>query len=239
MLILTVLELFKSIDVDKFAEEYLKYEGICGKVFFDDNISLEDKTLTISLAFRRIKDCFLRIRDNTIPKANKKGWVIFALPESENGQLYSFTVSKNDILEYSETEDNLPTRYGYELDSIEDILGYSISEASRYLVDDDVKFAASIFYEITFFGYYPELRNDKISEITNELNEAINDIKSGDIRLSSVESSLLFEDSRRDFEKEFDANKHSIGNDIWMRVFALLVKQERIYTNRGLSAEVS
>lgn len=236
---MTVLELFKSIDADKFAEEYLKYTGICDNVFFDDNVPLEEKTLTISLAFRRIKDCFLRIKDNTIPKANEKGWIIFTMPESENGQLYSFTVNKNDILEYCEAEDNLPTRYGYELDSIEDILGYTVSEASRYLVDDDAKFAASIFHEITFFGYYPELRNDKISEITNELNEAINDIKSGDIRLSSVEGSLLFEDSRRDFEKEFDVNKHSIGNDIWMRVFALLVKQERIYTNRGLSAEVS
>ena len=229
---MTVLQLFKSIDSDVFAEEYAKYEGLCEQVMFNKDIPLENKGSVFLELMENIKELFIRIRDEEIPKKNKKDGIIFSIPVEDSYLLNSFLVYKDDIKNYTKGK-NLPQTYAYEFEDIRNILDYSVSEACRHMIGDDIRLAASIFYEITYFGYSLDKREDKIKKISYELEEVIKDIKSGNLIESysakDVFSRLEIKDKRTDFEKAFDSKKVHIENEYWKQVKSILCDLEKTY----------
>lgn len=231
---MTVLQLFKSIDPDVFAEEYAKYEGLCEQIMFDKDVPLENKGSVFLELMKNIKELFIHIRDEEIPKKNEKDGIIFSVPVEDSSLLNSFLVHKQDLEEYIEGG-NRPETYAYEFEDIRNILDYTVSESCRYMIDDDVRLAASIFYEITFFGYSMDKREDKIQSIGYELEEALKEIKAGNIiKYSSAEdvfSNLDIRDKRTDFEKAFDRGKAHIENEYWKQLKGILFGLEKQYHN--------
>ena len=229
---MTVLQLFKSIDPDVFAKEYAKYEGICERVMFDREIPLENKGIVFSEHLKKIKDLFVHIRDEEIPKKNKRESIVFSVPVEDSSLLNSFLVHKEYLDNYIE-EGNLPETYAYEFEDVRNILDYTVSEACRHIIDDDIRIAMSIFYEITFFGYSMDKREDKIQSIGYELEEALKEIKAGNIiKYSSAEdvfSNIGVRDKRTDFEKTFDKKKAHIKNEYWKQIKGIIFSLERKY----------
>ena len=229
---MTVLQLFKSIDPDVFAEEYAKYEGLCEQIMFDKDVPLENKGSVFSELMKKIKELFVRIRDEEIPKKNKRESIVFSVPVEDSSLLNSFLVHKEDLDNYIEGG-NLPETYAYEFEDIRNILDYTVSEACRHIIDDDIRIAMSIFYEITFFGYSMDKREDKIQSISYELEEALKEIKAGNIiKYSSAEdifSNLGVRDKRTDFEKAFDKEKAHIENEYWKQFKSILFGLEKKY----------
>lgn len=233
---MTVLQLFKSIDPDVFVEEYAKYEGLCEQVMFDKDVPLENKGSVFSELMKNTKELFIRIRDEEIPKKNKRESIVFSVPVEDSSLLNSFLVHKEDLDNYIE-EGNLPETYAYEFEDVRNILDYTVSEACRHIIDDDIRIAMSIFYEITFFGYSMDKRDDKIQSIGYELEEALKEIKAGNIiKYSSAEdvfSNLGVRDKRTDFEKTFDKEKAHVKNEYWKQVKSILYALEKYYFGLG------
>ena len=229
---MTVLHLFNSIDPDVFAEEYAKYEGICERVMFDKDVPLENKGSVFSELMKNIKELFVRIRDEEIPKKNKRESVVFSIPVEDSSLLDSFLVYKEDLDNYIEG-DNLPETYAYEFEDVRNILDYTVSEACRHIIGDDIRIAMSIFYEITFFGYSMDKREDKIQSIGYELEEALKEIKARNIiKYSSAEnifSNLGVRDKRTGFEKTFDKKKAHIENEYRKQIKNIIFGLERKY----------
>lgn len=229
---MTVLQLFKTIDPDVFTKEYAEYDGICEQVMFDKDVPLENKGIVFLELLKKIKDLFVHIRDEEIPKKNEKDGIIFSVPVENSYLLNSFLVYKEDLEKYTVGE-NLPETYAYEFEDIRNILDYTVSEACRYMIDDDVRLAASIFYEITYFGYSLEKRNEKIKLISYELEEAVKEIKSSNFvnycSAKDVFSQFGIKDKGTDFKKTFDKEKAHIENEYLKRLKGILFSLEKKY----------
>lgn len=236
-----VIELFKSLDIGKFVREYMDYEGLYSKIWCNEDISVEEKIKRVNYSFKEFEDIFsdlLKLRVSP----QKSEFIVFSVPEEGTGMLNSFVVHRAEIKSYNGDTSQLPQRYGYEFSPIEEILNYEVSEVSRYIISDDIRLAASIFYEITFLGYLPEERELKIEKTNALLDEAMQDVKKGNIEkfhnLETVFSDIGYKDKRKDFEKEFENKKDNLESESFVKMSSLLFLQEKKYIGSGVSAEI-
>lgn len=184
---MTVQDLLKSVDKDKFINYYIEYCGypksakkkqIVGN-FYDELINCE------------------------ITENNKM--IVFALPTLDSNLLDSFLVNRADLKKHGRIE-----TYAYELSAAQDVLGYSISRACQHYLGDDLEFASAIFYELSYFGYTLKTQNDKTNDFLDSINKSIEEIKNGTADLISsdkVFKDLGYVDSRTEEEKKFDSTE--------------------------------
>ena len=119
---------------------------------------------------------------------------------------------------------------------MQEILGFEVSDACKFYLNDDLLFACSIIFEMTFFGYNPEDQEKEISKNLEEINESIEEIESGEAQLTTLDDnyweSIGYIDKRDEKEKLFE-NKVTIIecnyiNDILDELYDL----ERYYQNK-------
>ena len=144
--------------------------------------------------------------------------------------LYSFLVHKEDLLSSEE-----PEHYAYELSPMLEILGYDVSSACKYALKDDYRLAASILYEMTFFGYTIEDQEAEASEITESISKSVEEIDEGTAELLTAEevfSNLGYEDTRQSFEQLFDDDKYTLEGTYFSDMRSRLYKLEKEYLKK-------
>ena len=239
---MTVKDFFNTIDAEKFADEYMKYEGTVDNIFADTSKSVAERIVLLEKAKTTIKTLFEEMR-NREPVKNEKEYIVFSDMIEGSYLLNSYLVSKSDILSYTPSSKKRIETYAYEFDQTEQILGYDISEASRYTINDDIRYACSIFYEITFFGYNSEKRDNKVSNIVSDLTKQAEEIKENGLKdcipAEKVFEELGFTDTRKDYEKEYDSQKLEKECKYNSLTFNLLINLEKRYIENNETANIS
>lgn len=207
---MTVQEYFRSLDREKFIKEYLYY---C-----DYPKSTAKKNT--------IRDLLSKLDGLEIVVDPSK--IIFSVPvpDSESHLLDSFSIDREDLYKDGRVE-----IYAYEMTPMREILGYQISQACSYFLGK-YKFACSILYEMTFFGYNLDNQEKEVIHFSNGIKEQIEEIKSGEAKLVPVEDLFKhfgFEDTRSEAERLFDSEKFTIEGNYSKKITEALYKLEKEY----------
>lgn len=223
-----VKEFLQSLSLDDLVKAYCLYENdICNYHGTGDRKFHEDADV-VKKAFEKILSLEPVIDENSI---------VFSIPELGTQSLDSFVVKKEELFD---TELERIEHYGYEFDSMREILGYQISKACRFQLNDDLLYACSILFELTFFGYDPDYQEHETSENIDKLNEQIEEIENGTANL--ITSDELFEqisekydidltDKRCQKEIQFDEKMRSFWCSYYNDLIEELYDLERYYQN--------
>ena len=215
-----LLEFFESLDVDEFIDYYVKY--------YDTKI---DRDIA--------KNCFLSMIDSSKLNHNSDSdvdtndiYTIYSIPYV--GCCSCDTLDTFLIKNLFEDEE----RYSYDLSSTNDILHYNISDACRYFIKNDLEYASSIFYELTFLSYDEEEKDICSNNILDEVNNAVEDIKN-----NNTSSYIPFEefvsehynwvDKRTIEEKDFDYSMVELHRTYSTNLIKYLVKLDKSYVNKN------
>lgn len=215
---MTVQELFKSLNKEEFINYYCYYD-----------LSGSDKYETTEKGKQVVIELFEKLLSAT-PVENKDECIIFSIEQVGTEMLYSFLVHRDDLLNCEE-----PEHYAYELSPMLEILGYDVSNACKYSLNNDYKLAASILYEMTFFGYTIESQEEEASEITDSLTESVKEITEGTANLVSADevfSNFDYQDTRTEFERTFDDAKYTIEGTYFSDVRSRLYELEKEYLKK-------
>ena len=205
---MTVQEYFRSLDKEEFIKEYINYCGY-SKSTTKKNI---------------IRNLLSKLDDLEVVADFSK--IIFSVPVPDSTILDSFCVNREDLYKEDRVE-----HYVYEMTPMQEILGYQISQACNYLLGE-YKFACSILYEMTFFGYDLDRQEREVTQISNELKEQIEEIESGKVNLTPVDNIFKhfeFEDTRSEAEKLFDSERFTIEGIYNKNITEALYKLEKEY----------
>lgn len=215
---MTVRELFESLDRDSFIYEYNSY---CKK----------SETVKRQKMLNDLLDSFELLE--TKPEESQ---IVFCTPSLEDSYFDTFIIKKEDLL-FTEIESgDLPQHYAYELCSMTEVLGYTVSDACIYAFGE-YKVACTILYEMTFFGYDLDEQKAAVTQESNQLTEAVTQIKEGlmkGIPFDQVLQDIGFVDERKDFEKTFDTNKFIIEGEASKKLLTELCKLEIHYLFENL-----
>lgn len=203
-----VQEYFKSLDKEEFIKEYINY---CGypKSTAKKNV---------------IRNLLSKLNDLEVIADFSK--IIFSVPVPDSTILDSFCVNREDLYKEDRVE-----HYAYDMTPMQEILGYQISKSCIYLLGE-YKFACSILYEMTFFGYDLDRQEKEVTQLSNGLKEQVEEIKSGNAKLTPVENLFKhfgFEDTRSEAEKLFDSEKFTIEGIYNKNITEALYKLEKEY----------
>ena len=210
---MTVQELFKNLDRNIFINEYLNY---CG----------EPKSAKRKARLENLLDAF-----NTINVIPNNSFIVFCEPIVGENHLDSTIIKKEELLDTKVEKGEVPEGYAYEFDCMTDILSYSVSLACIYAFGA-IKVACSILYEMTFFGYTIDTQQENVRQKVEQLNSSIEDVHSGKAKLMSFTDLCKkydWTDSRKDFEKDFDAAKMHIECELFKKLKQELCKLEISY----------
>lgn len=207
---MTVQEYFRSLDREKFIKEYLYY---CG---YPKSTAKKNT----------IRDLLSKLDSLEIVVDPSK--IIFSVPvpDSESHLLDSFFIDREDLYKDGRIE-----KYAYEMTPMQEILGYQISQACRYFLGE-YKFACSIFYEMTFFGYDLDNQKKEVTCLSSGLKKQVEEIKSGEAKLTPIEDLFKhfgFEDTRSEAEKFFDSEKFNIERAYSQKITETLYNLEKEY----------
>jgi len=207
---MTVQEYFRSLDKEKFIKEYIYY---C-----DYPKSTTKKNL--------IRNLLSKLNDLEVVQDPSK--IIFSIPvpNSESLLLDSFSIDREDL-----DKDDRIEKYAYEMTPMQEILGYQISQACSYFLGK-YKFACSILYEMAFFGYDLDNQEKEVIHFSNRLKEQIEEIKSGEAKLTPVENLFKHfgvEDTRSKAEQLFDSEKFRIEGTYCQNITKALINLEKEY----------
>ena len=163
---MTVRELFKSLDRDDFIKYYCLYELSCSS----DKYEMTDSSKQV------ICDLFDKLcgAEPIVDEECLDG-IIFCTPWIGSNSLNSFLVHEYDLL--NPQDDGFVEHYGYEFTSMLKILNYKVSDACLLYFNDRRQIAASILYEMTFFGWTIEDQEDESSELLDGLNKQVKEIQ--------------------------------------------------------------
>ena len=163
---MTVQELFKSLDRDDFIKYYCLYELACSS----DRYEMTDSSKQI------IADLFDKLC-NAEPLIDEDclDGIIFCTPWVGSNSLNSFLVHEHDLL--NPQDDGFVEYYGYEFTSMLKILNYKVSDACLLYFCDERQIAASILYEMTFFGWTIEDQEDEAAALSDHLKEQVEEIQ--------------------------------------------------------------
>lgn len=214
---MTVKELFKSLDRESLISEYLCY---CG----------EPNTARRRKVFNNLLDSFesLDVQPNT-------SQIIFCTPLLGDHQFDSSFFEKDELIS-AVSENHLPQNYAYELCPMRDILGFLVSRACIYAFGE-YKVACAILDEMTFFGCDLEMQREAVTQESNQLHEAVSQIKEGLVKGIPFDQALKdigFEDSRKEFEQRFDTNEFLIKAETSKKLLTELCRLEINYIQEDL-----
>lgn len=159
--------------------------------------------------------------------------IVFSVPHPNSIGLDSFLIKKGELFDASL---NRIEHYGYEFDSMKEILGFEISDACRFYLDDDLLFACSIIFEMTFFGYNPEDQEKETSKNLEEINESIEEIELNEASLTTLDDnyweSIGYVDKRDQKERLFEDKVRIIEGNYINDLLNELYDLEKYYQNR-------
>ena len=229
---MTVQELFKSIDENEFLDLYLRNDNDTINLIFNRDITIEEKVKKIEKFKDTILNALHLFRTLEIDKDDK--YIVFAIPRFEGDTLAdSFLVKKDELL-YPEKVDRIE-HYAYEFSPHKEILSFDVSEASRFEIDDDVCLAVSIFNEMTFCGISEESHSNRVAEITEDINSAIEDIDNNSENFISSEElfkSLGWEDTRTEEEKQFSFDIACVEGNASSKIYEKYFEMEKYYLTK-------
>lgn len=207
---MTVQEYFRSLDREEFIKEY---------VYYCDYPKSAAKKNTLRNLLSKLDNLEIIVDSSKI---------IFSVPvpNSKSLLLDSFFIDREDLYKDGRIE-----KYAYEMTPMQEILGYQISQACRYFLGE-YKFACSIFYEMTFFGYDLDNQKKEVTCLSSGLKKQVEEIKSGEAKLTPIEDLFKhfgFEDTRSEAEKFFDSEKFNIERAYSQKITETLYNLEREY----------
>lgn len=161
-------------------------------------------------------------------------YIIFSVPHPNSQGLDSFLINKEELFN---TELDRIEHYGYEFDSMREILGFEVSDACKFYLNDDLLFACSIIFEMTFFGYNPDDQEKETSKNIDELNNQIEEIESGEANFTTLNDefweSVGYVDKRDEKEILFEDKVRSIEGNYIKDILDELYDLERYYQNKN------
>lgn len=159
--------------------------------------------------------------------------IVFSIPHPNSQGLDSFLIKKEELFN---TELDRIEHYGYEFDSMQEILGFEVSDACKFYLNDDLLFACSIIFEMTFFDYNPEDQEKETSKNIDELNNQIEEIESGEANFTTINDefweSVGYVDTRDEKERLFEDKVRSIEGNYIKDILDELYDLERYYQNK-------
>ncbi len=215
---MTVQELFKSLNKEEFINYYCYYD-----------LSESDKYEITEKGKQVVTELFEQLL-TAKPVENENGCIIFSIEQIGTEMLYSFLVHREDLLSSEE-----PEHYAYELSPMLEILGYDVSTACKHALGNDYRLAASILYEMTFFGYTIDSQEEETSDTLTSLNKSVQEIEEGTAELLTADevfSNFGYEDTRTYFEREFDDDKYTIEGTYFVDMRTRLYKLEKEYLKK-------
>ena len=227
---MTVQELFKSLDKEDFIKYYCQYEDV-----------LAGKYEVTEKGKRVVTDLFEQLLTaEPLPDADNISWIIFSIPDVGTISLNSFSVKANDLL--NPGENGYVEHYGYEFDSMRKVLAYKVSDACLKYLSDPRQFAASILYEMTFFGYTIDDQEEDATNLLNSLNEQVDEISEAldngdDSALSSFEEVATsvgwnWVDNRTEEDKVFEKDVSNLEGEFYIKLRDRLYDLERVYLRK-------
>jgi hypothetical protein len=222
---MTVQELFKSLDREDFIKYYCQYEDVLAGKY---EVTEKGKKIVTDL-FNQL------LTVDPVPAKENKNWIIFSIPEAGTISLSSFTVEREELL--NPGEDGYVEHYGYEFDPMREILSYEVSKACLQYFNDPRQVAASILYEMTFFGYSVDNQEEEATQLLDSLNEQADEItealENGDeSKLSSFEDvvdHIGWVDTRTEEDKAFEHDISTIEGEFYIKLRDRLYDLERAY----------
>lgn len=214
---MTVQELFKSLDRQQLVKEYLRYEDIDKDV--SENIDINTKRDVVE----KLLDQLISLDVEEDPNI-----IIFSSPILQSSKLDSYIIHREDLLKEERVQS-----YAYEFSPMKEVLGYTVSEACRYALSE-IKFACSILYEMTFFGYEVAEQQEESESFVADIDQQVEEINSGKAALEpweNVRKSLGLEDTRSESEKVFDEKIFQLELDYNKSIVEALYSLERSYLN--------
>jgi hypothetical protein len=229
---MTVQELFQSINEEEFIESYLRNDNETIECLFRKDIPINEIYQKINFFKEIVLGAFRRFKEMEVERNDE--YIVFAIPRYD-GDTYadSFLSLREEILNPEKIE--RIEHYAYEFSPHEEILGYDVSEASRYEVGDDVTVALSIFNEMTFCGITEEHHKEKVEEITQSLKEAEESIENGTAECRPIEDlfkELGWEDTRTKEEKDFSLAIAKIQGNAYVQTLNKYFEMEKYYILR-------
>ena len=229
---MTVQELFKSIDRKEFIDAYLRNDNETLNMFFREDLSIQEIYSKVNFFKEVVLAAFDRFCEAEVERNEE--YIVFAIPEYEGDtSAHSFLSLREEILN-PETVERIE-HYAYEFSPHEEILGYDVSEASRYEIGDDIVVALSIFNEMTFCGITEEHHKEKVEEITQSLKEAEEEIQNGTAEYRPIEDlfkDLGWEDKRTQEEKDFSLDIARIQGNAYVQTLNKYFEMEKYYILR-------
>lgn len=227
---MTVQELFKSLDKEDFIKYYCQYEDVLAGKY---GVTEQGKKIVTDL-FNQL------LTIEPTPTEDDKTWIVFSIPDAGTISLNSFLVEKDDLL--NPREDGYVEHWGYEFNPMPEILSYEVSKACLQYLIDPRQLAASILYEMTFFGYSIESQENEATDLRNSLNEQIEEIQnyeenggecpyvSADEVFRDYDLSSFFNRSEED--KAFERDMSTIEGEFYNKLRDRLYDFERAYLKK-------
>lgn len=194
---ITVQETLKLLDKEKLIDEY--YNKIKNEIF-----ELKDKTITLEEFEKTTKKKISNFIDHLIkmkPVKNKENdRKILLAYNAYDSDLFMPQLCVSLIHEAELKKDKLevvPCAYYYQPQN--EIIAFVIAD-NEFTQKNIYEVMVDIMYETSFFGYEDEIKE----EANTELNETMEQIKSGDFETRSwddVKKDLHFEDNKDDTEE--------------------------------------
>ena len=188
---MTVQELFKSLNINEFLQEYFKYDDNLLNILIDVSKPAVEKDSILYKAKQKIVKSFVNMQNMPITKKENEDYIVFAIPAVEfdcpSSTYYdTFLIKRENLLKLKENPNEYVETYTYDFEDTSVVLGYEVANVSNKMIDKE-KLAAIIFFEITFNGYDEEVKKARIKEVLDSLNESLEEIKSGNYKSYSVE----------------------------------------------------
>lgn len=233
---MTVQELFQSIDKNEFVKTYLRNDSETLDLIFDsENVPVDIKMNKIIKFRQLIFDTLEKFRTMDVERNDK--YIVFAIPEYEGDAVaHSFLSLRSEILSVEEID--RVECYAYEFSPFKEILSYDISASCKYEIDNDVALAVSIFNEMTFCGITEESHDERVSEITEDINSSIKEIEDGDsdkfTNATDLFEKLGWVDNRTEREKKFSLEIAEIDGRAKNKIYKKYFEMEKHYLTQNI-----
>ena len=196
----------------------------------------EDIKMNKIIKFRQlIFDTLEKFRTMDVERNDK--YIVFAIPEYEGDAVaHSFLSLRSEILSVEEID--RVECYAYEFSPFKEILSYDISASCKYEIDNDVALAVSIFNEMTFCGITEESHDERVSEITEDINSSIKEIEDGDsdkfTNATDLFEKLGWVDNRTEREKKFSLEIAEIDGRAKNKIYKKYFEMEKHYLTQNI-----
>lgn len=225
---MNVQELFKKVPFDDFFNVFCRNEGSVLDVLTDSSLSSSERDEKMYRLRQNVLTSYTNMQHHPVRSSNK---ILFVMPVLEETSSYfdAFYVEKEDLM--NDSGDCNYDKYSFDLESVDNILGYNVSKATLHFFDDDATVAYAIFDEMSFHGLpCLESTEERKTEVLETLMDSVAEIESGDLKeyptADDVFKELGYTDERTQAQKDFDMEIMVTSSEYFKSRFKSLTKLE-------------